>query len=203
MNDAMAEPDSLYHLMASLRVLPGVGLKTSQRMALQLLSSRHREEARQLAEALLQALEKVRRCRRCRILSEAELCRYCASGKRDTSQICVVESDSDVLALEQTDYQGVYFVLQGYLSPLDGVTPQDLGIDLLLSRLNEESCKEVILATNLTVEGETTAHYIKERLANTKLKISRIAHGVPMGGELEYMDGSTLSLALMERKAYQ
>lgn len=199
----MSEPDSLHHLMASLRVLPGVGFKTSQRMALQLLSASHRGEAKQLADALLQALEKVRRCSRCRMLSEADICRYCASAKRDTSKICVVESDSDVLALEKTDYQGSYFVLQGYLSPLDGVTPQDLGIDLLLSRLNEGSCEEVILATNLTVEGETTAHYIKERLANTKLKISRIAHGVPMGGELEYMDGSTLGLALLERKVYQ
>lgn len=199
----MDEPDSLYHLMASLRVLPGVGIKTSQRMALQLLSPRHRGEARQLAEALLQALEKVCRCSRCRMLSEAALCRYCSSGKRDNSQICVVENDADVLALEKTNYQGSYFVLQGYLSPLDGITPQDLGIDLLLARLEEDLCKELILATNLTVEGETTAHYIREQLAHKELAISRIAHGVPMGGELEYMDGSTLGLALMERRAYR
>ena len=156
-----------------------------------------------MAEALLQALEKIRHCERCRMLSEAGLCHYCRSDKRDVSQICVVESDSDVLALEKTNYRGSYFVLQGYLSPLDGVTPEDLGIDLLLTRIREKTCKEVILATNLTVEGETTAHYIKERLADTDLKISRIAHGVPMGGELEYMDGSTLGFALLERRIYQ
>lgn len=193
---------SLSRLMVSLRVLPGVGFKTSQRMALHLLSERHRDKAMQLAQALSEAAERIRQCERCRMLAEEPLCAYCQSDRRDTRQICVVESYSDVIALEKTDYRGCYFVLQGYLSPIDGITPQDLGIDLLLDRLEKESFQEVILATNLTVEGEATAQYIKERVANLPVKTSRIAHGVPMGGELEYMDGSTLGLALMERREY-
>lgn len=193
---------SLNQLMASLRILPGVGFKTSQRMALHLLSERHRDKAVQLAQVLSEAIERIKQCELCRMLTENPRCTYCQSDRRDAWQICVVEGYSDVIALEKTDYRGRYFVLQGYLSPMDGVMPQDIGIDLLLGRLKEEQFKEIILATNLTVEGEATAHYIKERLADLPIKVSRIAHGVPMGGELEYMDGSTLGLALMDRREY-
>lgn len=194
--------DSLSQLMLALRMLPGVGPKTSQRMALHLLLERNKSNALQLAKSLSEALERIGHCVLCRMLTEGSVCGFCSSDRRRAEQICVVESHSDVLALEQTDYQGRYFVLQGYLSPLDGITPQDIGIDLLLSRTEKEMFEEIILATNLTVEGEATAHYIKERLPKGKLKISRIAHGVPMGGELEYMDGPTLGLALVDRRDY-
>lgn len=193
---------SLHQLISSLKMLPGVGMRTSQRMALHLLAARNRDNALQLAQSLATALQCVSPCERCRMLTEERICLYCRSDRRQANQICVVESQGDVLALEQTDYQGHYFVLQGYLSPLDGVTPEDLGIDMLVDRIQKELFSEVILATNLTVEGETTAHYIKEQLAGAPVKISRIAHGVPIGGELEYMDGSTLGLALLDRRDY-
>lgn len=199
----MAEPESnLHQLMQSLRIMPGVGLRTSQRMALHLLAEHNREKAKQLAQSLMNALDQVGHCKLCRMLTEFPVCVYCQPGRKQPEQICVVENHGDVLALEQASYRGHYFVLQGYLSPLDGVTPKDLGIDLLLSRVCNGGFREVILATNLTVEGETTAHYIKEQLTNFDVKISRIAHGVPMGGELEYMSGSTLGLALLDRRDY-
>lgn len=188
--------------MTQLRVLPGVGLRTSQRMALHLLASQNRDKALKLAHTMIQALDQIGNCRLCRMLTEEDICAYCQSNRIQSEQICVVESYSDVLALEQTNYRGCYFVLQGYLSPLDGITPEDLGIDLLLTRLQQEKFREVILATNLTVEGETTAHYLKGQLSDKDLKISRIAHGVPMGGELEHMDGPTLGMALLDRRDY-
>ena len=193
---------NLHQLMQSLQIMPGVGLRTSQRMALHLLAERNRKKARQLAQSLLSALDQIGHCKFCRMLTEFPVCAYCQPGRKQPEQICVVENHGDVLALEQTNYQGHYFVLQGCLSPLDGVTPKDLGIDLFLSRVREGGFREVILATNLTVEGETTAHYIKERLTGFDVTISRIAHGVPMGGELEYMSGSTLGLALLDRRDY-
>lgn len=193
----------MQQLMSSLRILPGVGLRTSQRMALHLLAHRNRENALQLAKSLTEALEKSVHCELCRMLTEQAVCSYCQSSRRQAEQICVVETHADVLALEQTSYEGRYFVLQGYLSPLDGIAPEDLGIDLLLRRVQEENFEEIILATNLTVEGEATSHYIKEQLTDQNLKISRIAHGVPMGGELEYMDHSTLGLALLDRRDYR
>lgn len=193
---------SLQQLISALKMLPGVGMRTSQRMALHLLAERNRDNAMQLAQSLATALQRISPCERCRMLTEERVCLYCRSDRRQPNQICVVESHSDAMALEQTDYRGHYFVLQGYLSPLDGVTAKDLGIDILVDRIQKEAFAEVILATNLTVEGETTAQYIKEQLADEPLKISRIAHGVPIGGELEYMDGSTLGLALLERRDY-
>lgn len=177
-----------------------MGAKSAQRMAYHLLE-RDRNGARKLSHALLQAAEQVGHCSSCRILTEAEQCDICLSVKRDRQTLCVVESPSDVYAIEQSGtYNGTYFVLMGHLSPLDGIGPQDLHLDTLHKRVLDESIKEVILATNATVEGEATAHYIVEMLKHPGIKISRIAHGVPLGGELEYIDGSTLGLAFSGRK---
>jgi recombination protein RecR len=187
-------------LVEALRCLPGVGPKSAQRMALHLLE-RDREGARRLAQALEEAIERVGHCRRCRNLSEQELCGICASPNRETSELCVVESPADVLAIEQSGvHRGLYFVLMGRLSPLDGIGPEELGLELLERRFGEGEVKEVILATNPTVEGETTAHYIAELARRHGVRPTRIAHGVPLGGELEYVDGTTLSRALSERR---
>jgi recombination protein RecR len=187
-------------LVEALRCLPGVGPKSAQRMALHLLE-RDREGARRLAQALEEAIERVGHCRRCRNLSEQELCGICASLNRETSELCVVESPADVLAIEQSGvHRGLYFVLMGRLSPLDGIGPEELGLELLERRFGEGEVKEVILATNPTVEGETTAHYIAELARRHGVRPTRIAHGVPLGGELEYVDGTTLSRALSERR---
>lgn len=188
------------HLVEALRCLPGVGPKSAQRMALQLLE-RDRDGARHLAQALVQAVERVGHCRRCRNLSEQELCAFCASPNRDPSELCVVESPADVLAIEQSGvHRGLYFVLMGRLSPLDGIGPEELGLEQLERRLEQGEVKELILATNPTVEGETTAHYLAELARRHGVRPTRIAHGVPLGGELEYVDGTTLSRALMERR---
>lgn len=190
---------SLGHLIEALRCLPGVGPKSAQRMAFHLLES-DREGGQRLAQALLEALNKITRCRICRILSETEQCSLCTDRKRDHSQLCVVEMPSDVQAIEQaTDYQGVYFVLMGRLSPLDGIGPEALGMDLLAKRLDIEQIREVILATNLTVEGEATAHYVSEMARDRGITVTRIAHGVPLGGELEFVDSGTLSHAFQGR----
>lgn len=187
-------------LVEALRCLPGVGPKSAQRMALHLLE-RDREGARRLAQALEEAIERVGHCRRCRNLSEQELCGICASPNREISELCVVESPADVLAIEQSGvHRGLYFVLLGRLSPLDGIGPEELGLELLERRFGEGEVKEVILATNPTVEGETTAHYIAELARRHGVRPTRIAHGVPLGGELEYVDGTTLSRALSERR---
>ncbi len=187
-------------LIEALRCLPGVGPKSAQRMAYHLLE-RDREGALVLAAALQEAVEKVGHCSRCRTFSEGELCPICASSQREQGVICVVESPADVEALEQsTGFKGRYFVLMGHLSPLDGIGPDEIGLDLLAQQLDESGVTEVILATNPTVEGEATAHYISEMVRSRGIRVTRIAHGVPLGGELEYVDGGTLSHAFNGRR---
>ena len=186
-------------LMEALRCLPGVGPRSAQRMTLHLLE-RDREGALQLAAAMKAASEGVGRCQQCRTLTEDDLCQICASPARKTETLCVVENPSDVMAFEQAGgYAGRYFVLMGHLSPIDGVGPADIGIDDLLQRVRDHNVEEVILATNPTVEGEATAYYIAEELKTLGVTASRIAHGVPLGGELEYIDGGTLAHALAGR----
>lgn len=187
-------------LIQALRRLPGVGPKGAQRMALHLLE-RDREGARQLAAALSEAADRVARCRHCRTLTETGSCLICADPRRDPSLLCVVETPADLLAIEQAgSYQGKYFVLLGRLSPIDGLGPEEIGIDQLLRRLAAEPVAELILATNLTVEGEATAQFIGEHAATLGVSVTRIAHGVPLGGELEYVDGGTLSHAFASRR---
>lgn len=196
----MSHSPLIGRLIEALRSLPGVGPKSAQRMAYHLLE-RNRDGARRLAEALLEAVDKVGHCRDCRTLTEAEVCPVCSSPRRDRSLLCIVESPTDVQALEQsTGYQGLYFVLLGHLSPLDGIGPEDIGLDRLAARLDAGEVKEVILATNPTVEGEATAHYISEMVHSRGIRATRIAHGVPLGGELEYVDGGTLSHAFHGRR---
>lgn len=188
-------------LMASLRCLPGVGPKSAQRMALHLLE-RDRTGAERLAHSLLKAVEGVGRCQRCRTLTEQAHCGICANNRRDNSLLCVVETPGDVLAIEQAGtYQGKYFVLLGHLSPIDGIGPEDIGVDQLINLLQQEPISEVILATNPTVEGEATAYYISERAKHLNVTVSRIAHGVPLGGELEFIDGGTLAHAFSSRRS--
>jgi recombination protein RecR len=186
-------------LIDSLRLLPGVGQKTAQRMALQLLE-RDRSGGMRLSQALAAAMEGVGHCTRCRTLSEDELCPQCADPRRDDALLCVVEGPLDVFAVEQTGYRGRYFVLKGHLSPLDGLGPEAIGIPELLAHIGNSQYGEVILATNPTVEGEATAHYISQMLAGKGIILSRIAHGVPLGGELELVDGGTLAHALAGRR---
>lgn len=187
-------------LIEALRCLPGVGPKSAQRMAYHLLE-RDREGALVLAAALQEAVEKVGHCARCRTFSEGELCPVCASTQREQGVICVVESPADVEALEHsTGFKGRYFVLMGHLSPLDGIGPDEIGLGLLAQQLDEGGVTEVILATNPTVEGEATAHYISEMVRSRGIRVTRIAHGVPLGGELEYVDGGTLSHAFNGRR---
>ncbi|WP_027967051.1 recombination mediator RecR [Halomonas halocynthiae] len=186
-------------LIDSLRILPGVGPKTAQRMALHLLE-RERRGGQRLTEVLGLALEQVGYCQRCRTLTEDELCRLCADPRRDDRLLCVVESPADQLAIEEAGgFHGRYFVLHGHLSPLDGIGPEDVGIDQLEAYIAKGNIDEVVLATNPTVEGEATAHYIAMLLASSEIKLSRLAYGVPMGGELEYVDGGTLSRAFNGR----
>ena len=187
-------------LIESLRVLPGVGPRSAQRMAYHLLEH-NRDGGRQLAEILALAMEQVGNCSDCRTLSEETRCDICANERRDRSKLCVVETPADVQALEQsTGYQGLYFVLLGHLSPLDGIGPEQLGLDRLESRLTSGEVAELIIATNPTVEGEATAHFISELAHACGITATRIAHGVPMGGELEYIDGGTLSHAFASRR---
>ena len=192
---------SLGRLIDALRVLPGVGPKSAQRMAFHLLE-RTREGARALARALQEAVDHVGHCRRCRMLTDGELCVVCAAPGRDDTLLCVVESPADVAAVEQSGgYRGRYFVLMGHLSPLDGVGPAELGVSQFEAILDEGAVREVILATNPTVEGEATAHFLGEIVGRRGLRASRIAHGVPVGGELEYVDSGTLAHALAGRQA--
>ena len=187
-------------LVEALRCLPGVGPKSAQRMALHLLE-RDREGGVSLAGALQAAMSGVGHCRQCRTLSEQETCRICSDARRDESTLCVVESPADVLAIEHSgSYRGRYFVLMGHLSPIDGIGPEEIGLHLLQTRVRESDIDEVILATNPTVEGEATAFYLTELLRAEGVRVSRIAHGVPLGGELEYVDGSTLAHALSDRR---
>jgi recombination protein RecR len=197
----MKHSPQLARLIDSLRALPGVGPKTAQRMAFHLLQE-GRPGARALAEALGSALETVGRCRRCRMLTEGELCSICAAPGRDDALLCVVESAADVVAIEQSGgYRGRYFVLQGHLSPLDGIGPEQLGIRDLEAILAEGQVQELILATNPTVEGEATAHFLSDLAARHRVRATRIAHGVPIGGELEYVDAGTLARALSGRQS--
>jgi len=191
----------LERLVEALRVLPGVGPKSALRMAYQLLQ-RDRAGADHLAQSLQHALASVRHCAKCNNFTEGEICSLCSSLRRDPTLLCVVESPADLAMVEQTlSFSGMYFVLMGRLSPLDGIGPRDIGLDRLLARASEEEVEEVILATNFTNEGEATAHYIAEMLRSRSIRVSRIARGVPLGGELEYVDAGTLSQALMERRA--
>ena len=187
-------------LIEALRCLPGVGARTAQRMAYHLLE-RDRAGGRRLSAVLAAAMDRIGHCAQCRTLTEDAVCRLCAGSSRDRSLLCVVETPADVAALEQaTDYRGLYFVLMGHLSPLDGIGPAELGLDRLAERFAAGELAEVILATNPTVEGEATAHYISELARREGIRTTRIAHGVPLGGELEYIDGGTLSHAFAGRQ---
>jgi recombination protein RecR len=198
--DAVPSAKGLERLVEALRVLPGVGPRSAQRMAYHLLQH-DRPGADMLAQALTQALASVQRCAKCNNFTEEEICALCRSPRRDASLLCVVETPADLAMVEQTlSYSGMYFVLMGRLSPLDGVGPRDIGLDRLQARAADGDVREVILATNFTNEGEATAHYIAEMLRARGLKVSRIARGVPLGGELEYVDAGTISQALLERR---
>ena len=191
---------ALEELIEALRCIPGIGPKSAQRTAYHLLQH-DKDGAGRLAESLARALESVRRCAKCNTFAEAELCALCASPKRDASQLCVVETPGDLLMMEQTlAYNGLYFVLMGRLSPLDGIGPKEIGLDVMQRRLSNGEVKEVIVATNFTNEGEATAHYIGEMLKGRAVRVTRIAQGVPVGGELEYVDTGTLAQALVERR---
>lgn len=191
---------ALSNLMDALRCLPGVGPKSAQRMTLHLLE-RDREGASALAQALAEAVDRVDHCTRCRNFTELEVCEICQDPKRDGSTICVVETPADVLAIEESGgFNGIYFVLMGHLSPIDGIGPAEIGLEKFHQRVVDEGIAEVILATNPTVEGEATAYYLTDMLQSEGVTVSRIAHGVPLGGELEYVDGSTLAHALSGRR---
>jgi recombination protein RecR len=197
----MKNPSSLEELIDALRCLPGVGPKSAQRMAYHLLQRDHAGAGR-LARALGSALERIRHCERCNTFTEETVCALCRSPRRDERQLCVVETPADMLMMEQAAcYQGLYFVLMGRLSPLDGIGPKDIHLDRLLTRANDGVVKEVIVATNFTVEGEATAHYAAEMLVARGIKVSRIARGLPVGGELEHVDSGTLAQAVFERRA--
>ena len=196
----MHSPTALEHLVEALRCLPGVGPKSALRMAYHLLQ-RDRGGATSLAQALQSALQLVGHCRLCNNFSEQPVCGLCVTGKRDARLLCVVEMPTDLLMLEQTHaYQGMYFVLMGRLSPLDGIGPREIHLDRLLKRALDGVVEEVILATNYTVEGEATAHYVSELLKARGIQASRIARGLPMGGEIEHVDSGTLAQAMMERR---
>ena len=189
--------DLLHELIEALTLLPGVGKKAAQRMALFLLD-KNKDGAMFIAETLKTAVENVRKCNDCRILTSSEICSICSDGRRDKSKICVVENPSDVLAIETTGgFRGLYFVLMGRLSPLDDVKPEDLGIPQLITRINKGVVKEIILATSSTVEGDATAYFIKDHIKNAK--VSRISYGIPIGGELEYVDANTIARAIQGR----
>ncbi len=190
----------LVQLIDALRCMPGVGKKSAQRIAFHLLE-RDRDGASHLSTALSQAVQGIGHCKRCRMLSEHELCSICSASGRDEAQLCIVESPADVMAIEDaTGFRGHYFVLMGHLSPLDGIGPQELGLTALEQRLEEGSISEMIIATNPTVEGDATAHYLADLAERHNVPASRIAHGVPLGGELEYVDGGTLSHAFYGRR---
>jgi recombination protein RecR len=196
----MEKPATLDELIQALRCLPGVGPKSAQRMAYHLLQ-RDTKGAQRLAGALGEALERIRHCARCNTFTEAEMCSLCSSARRDASLLCVVESPGDLLMMEQSQsYPGLYFVLMGRLSPLDGIGPHEIHLDRLVRRATDGTVREVVLATNFTVEGEATAHYISELLSGKGLKVTRIARGLPVGGELEHVDSGTLAQAVLERR---
>ena len=197
----MSDSPRLVRLIDGLRCMPGVGQKSAQRIAFHLLE-RAREGAGNLSAALADAVTGIGHCKRCRMFTELELCSICSASGRDATQLCVVESPADVMALEDaTGFRGLYFVLMGHLSPLDGIGPDELGLGQLEEWLAAGEVQELIIATNPTVEGDATAHYLAEMAAQRGVKASRIAHGVPLGGELEYVDGGTLSHAFYGRRA--
>lgn len=192
---------SLEFLIESLRRLPGVGPKSAQRMAFHLLQH-DREGAAQLSRALYQAVDTVHHCGKCNTFSDLEICELCADTERDHSLLCVVETPADQIMIEQTlTWRGLYFVLMGRLSPLDNIGPRDLALDKLVNRATDGLVGEVVLATNFTNEGEATAHYISEMLKARGLKVSRLARGVPVGGELEYVDAGTIARAMLDRRS--
>lgn len=198
--DTAVSVKGLERLVEALRALPGIGPRSAQRIAYHLLQHA-RSEAHELSEALASALATVRHCTRCFNFSEEDVCVLCRSPRRDASLLCVVETPADLAVVEQTlSYSGLYFVLMGHLSPIDGVGARDIGLDRLVARAGDGEVKEVILATNFTNEGEATAHYIAELLHARNIKVSRIARGVPLGGELEYVDLGTVSQALIDRR---
>lgn len=197
----MSTPSSLESLIEALRCLPGVGPKSAQRMAYHLLQ-RERKGAQRLADALQHALGAIRHCERCNTLTETETCERCASPKRDAALLCVVETPVDMNMMEQTHaYAGLYYVIMGRVSPLDGIGPRELQLERLLARACDGVVQEVILATNYTNEGEATAHYLSEMLKSRGIRVTRIARGVPVGGELEYVDAGTLAQAVRERRS--
>ena len=199
----MSHSPLIQQLVDALCCLPGVGPKSAQRMAYHLLE-RDRAGARQLSQALQEAADRVGHCRYCRTFTEADVCEICDDERRNRSSLCIVESPADAYAIEQaTDFKGIYFVLMGHLSPLDGIGPEDIGLDVLADRLTNENIEELIIATNSTVEGEATAHYISGLAQDNNITVTRIAHGVPLGGELEYVDGQTLYHAFSGRRRIQ
>lgn len=197
----MKSPSSLDALVEALRCLPGVGPKSAQRMAYHLLQH-DRDGAGRLAASLEQAATRIRHCEKCNNFTEVELCELCSSPRRDAALLCVVEMPGDVAMMEQAHaYRGLYFVLLGRLSPLDGIGPKEINLDRLLKRATDGLVKEVILATNFTVEGEATAHYLAEMLSARGLNVTRIARGLPVGGELEHVDSGTLAQSVIERRS--
>ncbi|MFK7857851.1 MAG: recombination mediator RecR [Granulosicoccus sp.] len=195
----MSSSGLLEDLIESLRCLPGVGPKSAQRIALHLLK-RDRNAARRLGETLVSAMDNIHHCQQCRLFTEAELCRWCSDPARQSSQLCIVENPADVMAIDRaTDYRGKYFLLLGHLSPLDGIGPKDLGLDLLDERMKTGGIDEITLATNPTVEGQATARYIADMAAGYQIPITQIARGIPVGSELEFADGGTLSIAFAQR----
>lgn len=195
----MASDELIDELIEALRCLPGIGKKSARRITYHLLE-RNRTGARNLADKLVAAMDAIGHCRQCRMFTDKELCDFCSNGRRDASLLCVVESPADVYAMNEAGYRGGFFVLMGHLSPLDGIGPEDLGLDQLENLLDAGDLQEVILATNLTVEGEATAHFISEMVRRRGIRVTRIAYGVPYGGELEYIDSNTLSHALSGRR---
>ncbi len=197
----MKNPSSLDFLAEALRRLPGIGPKSAQRIAYHLMQH-DREGAALIARAMTQAVERIHHCTRCNTFTESEVCETCVDPERDATQLCVVETPADQLMIEQTlTYRGLYFVLMGRLSPLDGIGPKDLQLDKLVARATDGIVAEVVLATNFTNEGEATAHYISETLKARGLNVSRLARGVPVGGELEYVDAGTIARAMLDRRA--
>ncbi|MEL0238896.1 MAG: recombination mediator RecR [Gammaproteobacteria bacterium] len=191
--------DLLYQLIEVLTILPGIGKKSAQRMALYLID-KNKDGAKLMANSILEAVENIKRCQRCRMLTSEDFCNICSDKNRDKKSICVVEHISDVLAIESTGgYRGTYFVLLGRLSPMDGIGPDELGIKDLIKIIHNEDTEEVILATSSTVEGDATALYIKENIKN--VTVSRISYGIPIGGELEYVDGNTIARAITGRRS--
>ena len=194
------QPPHLSNLIEALRCLPGIGKKSAQRISYHLLE-RDRDGARQLAKSLTEAMDGINHCRRCRTFSQTDICRLCTNPKRDHSQLCIIENPAEMMIIEESDYKGLYFVLMGHLSPLDGIGPEDIGLGQLEHLLDGGEIKEVILATNTTAEGEATAYFIGEIARKRGLQATRIAYGIPAGGGLEYANSRTISYAMSGRKA--